>query len=209
MGEERVALMVFIVSPADFLGQQLLFCLIHEEVLEVFFPKRLLAQFVDERLALLFLWVSPVGPLLADGVGAVAQFRAVEQLAQHGHVGLRLSVVQIDLMAPRHPCEVRCQSRFFKLPFDVAIDDGLLAAAARLPSVAKSCYAHLYVGDGGQRSPHAPCQPLCALSVEVVDLLDASSQGLVFGEDGRQLLPPHLLHPRVVDVVERDVGPAA
>ena len=124
MGEERVALMVFIVSPADFLGQQLLFCLIHEEVLEVFFPKRLLAQFVDERLALLFLWVFPVGPLLADGVGAVAQFRAVEQFAQHGHVGLRLSVVQIDLMAPRHPCEVRRQSRFFKLPFDVAIDDG-------------------------------------------------------------------------------------
>ena len=58
MGEERVALMVFVVSLADFLGQHAVLSLVHEKPLKVFFAKRVLTQFVFFKIRMSrILWI--------------------------------------------------------------------------------------------------------------------------------------------------------
>lgn len=90
----------------------------------------------------------------------VALLRAVQQLAQHAHVGLRFSVVQVVRVAYRHPCEVGVLMAFLILPFNIMVDDSLFGLAAKLPCVTQSRSRYLYLLSGSAHMAYALRHPL-------------------------------------------------
>ena len=98
----------------------------------------------------------------------VALLRAVQQLAQHAHVGLRLSVVQVVQVAYRHPCEVGVLVAFLILPFDIMVDNSLLSLAAKLPCVTQSRSRCLYLLSGSAHMAYALCHIFQGPSFEVL-----------------------------------------
>ena len=60
--KKRVSMSLVVVSLANYLGQHLVLSLVFEELLEVFFCKRVAAQFVGERLSLFYAQAVAVRP---------------------------------------------------------------------------------------------------------------------------------------------------